>query len=742
MSRNKLIFLAVLTVALLSVFQNCSRVSFQSLNDLSASLPKSQNNGEGYSGKPDGDFYRFNPGFTCEQKVAPVAHINITKSVVTLTENKNLLCGAVNQTLDEGLIDRSIYQHEVIGYQEGIFEGEATTPTSVPANLVEVWCKDRNDEQGIETITHFDHVTNLAMNKIYYTQNGIPIQIPDFSVARVIANKTVIVKDEKGFELTVHRDQPAPQAGLFKAHLQANLSGQKITRETFCRLGGSLDPKVWPAKQIVDFNVNNFKTSPDLNSLGYTSKTATGIPNLYAIHTDGTSHMQASPNLPVSGISNYLFSLDSQSLIFSGDARLPGIRELFKVNVDKSSFVQLSNPLISAEQAVSQDFNLSADGSSVIFGDGSFAVPTMITRPTWLQSVPLSGGAAPLALTPPPSLTLKGTNEFIVSKNKVVFFCCDLNSDLYSVNTDGSGLVKITPPLTSDWYFSWLTPITGKGDYIYAMAGSKISAQIRQYIVAIDGSNFLALPQDQYVDETFLSPNYALLYHYPCHEDKCVRQLLNLKTKALINLPTLKNGTGYVEPSYSPRMFFTNDSTALIGSKVLSDGNLQAVSISTATGDIKDLCPGVTSQQFIIKELGQNKFSILAYDKSSQILKLYISQDSTCKKVNSTVATNPKIDFLQEVSISQDNQKLLVKLSAYGTDPIAYDPKQVSKASQLLYIPLNGKPAFVIDAPAHEAATISQAFFLNDSQTVLFVGDQIRALDQNIFLWTPPPDSN
>ncbi|MGZ5279461.1 MAG: hypothetical protein ACXWC9_05940, partial [Pseudobdellovibrionaceae bacterium] len=324
MNRNKLIFFTALSVGLLSAFQNCSPVSFQSMNEL-YSPQKSQNNGEGYSGKPKGDFYRFVPDFTCEQKVAPVAHINITGNLITISENKKLLCGAVNQQLDEGLIDSSIYQHEVVGYQEGIFEGAATTPTSVPANLVEVWCKDRNDEKGIETITHFDHVTNLAMNRIYYTESGTQTQIPDFSVARVVANKTIVIKDENGFELTVHRDQPAPQAGLFKAHLQATISGQKIARETFCRLGGSLDPKVWPAKQIVDFNVNNFKTSPDLNLLGYTSHTATGIPNLYAINTDGTSHVQASPHLPVSGISKYLFSLDSKSLIYSADARLAGI---------------------------------------------------------------------------------------------------------------------------------------------------------------------------------------------------------------------------------------------------------------------------------------------------------------------------------------------------------------------------------------------------------------------------------
>jgi hypothetical protein len=740
-SRNKLLLLSLLTVGLLSAFQNCSRISFQALNEL-YSPQKSQNNGEGYPGKPDGDFYRFVPDFTCEQKVAPVAHINITGNIITLSENKKLLCGAVSQQLDEGLIDKSIYQNEIIGYQEGIFEGQAIAPSSIPANLVEVWCKDRNDEQGIETITHFDHVTNLAMNRIYYTQNGAQTQIPDFSVARVVANKTVIVKDEKGFELIVHRDQPAPQAGLFKAQLTATISGQKINRETVCRLGGSLDPKVWPAKQIVDFNVANLKTSPDLNSLGYASNTATGVLNLYAINTDGTKHIQVSPNLPVSGVSNYIFSLDSQSLIYSADARLPGIRELFKFTFANSSLVQLSNRLVNADQGIDllQDFKLSDDGFSVIYGDGSFAVPTLINRPTWLQSVPLSGAAAPRALTPPPSMTLWGAKQFIVSKNKVAYLCCDIKSDFYSVNIDGSGLIKITPPMPSDWSFSTVTPVSGIGDYVYANAFSSTPGQLRGYIVAIDGSDFVELPVNQIFDETILSPTHAVIYKIPCSDESCARQLLNLKAKTLINLPTLIGGARYPDSTHSPRLFFTKDSAALIGSKALSDGKLQAVSISTAAGEVKDLCPGVTSPQLIIKEIGQNKFSILAYDQSLQILNIYITQDSLCKKVNSAVATNPQLDFLQDVSISGDSLKAIIKLSAYGTVPDKYTLAGVPKASQLLYVPLNGKPAVIVDAPAHEAGTISQAVFLNDSRTVLFIGDQIRTLDQNIFLWTAPAD--
>ena len=143
----------------------------------------------------------------------------------------------MKQRLPVSGLDISIYQRDVVGYVEGIFEIEKSAPGSIPANLVEVWCRDRKDSQGIETITHYDRMLRQGVTRIHYSElgaNGLPVAktISDFGVARVISGKTIWIRDKSGFELMVHRDQPASELGLFKGRLKASRGGVSIDRET------------------------------------------------------------------------------------------------------------------------------------------------------------------------------------------------------------------------------------------------------------------------------------------------------------------------------------------------------------------------------------------------------------------------------------------------------------------------------------------------------------------------------
>ena len=241
---SQFFMISLLVVVGLSFFQNCSQIRFEDFESNKSALDL-ENNGGNYGGKPSGDFYRYIPDFTCENKESPQAHIAINGSMVTLTENKTLLCGAVTQALNLSMIDFSIYQNEIIGQKEGIYTGESIAPTKIPAKLVELWCRDRKDEKGIETITYYDRNTGKAVNRIYYSsQTGDGTlearRIEDFPVARLLDSLKVVVKDEQGFELTVYRDQPAPEAGLFAGELKAVIDGQTVERKTYCRIGGRL----------------------------------------------------------------------------------------------------------------------------------------------------------------------------------------------------------------------------------------------------------------------------------------------------------------------------------------------------------------------------------------------------------------------------------------------------------------------------------------------------------------------
>lgn len=170
-SRILLLFIALVLLGL--PFQNCSQVNFSLLQTLSSpDKIASSDNGTFFDGKPDGHYYRIRPDFTCENKVAPVAALDFVSGQVTFTENRILLCAAEVNNLDPKLVDVSVYQDYVIGHQEGIFEEFSSAPTSIPANLVEVWCRDRDDKQGIETITYYDRLQQKAVNRIYHATQG------------------------------------------------------------------------------------------------------------------------------------------------------------------------------------------------------------------------------------------------------------------------------------------------------------------------------------------------------------------------------------------------------------------------------------------------------------------------------------------------------------------------------------------------------------------------------------------
>lgn len=390
---NRQLFLMLLMPLCILVYQNCTPVNFQ---DSSSLLNPKLQNGDAYGGKPEGHFYRFVPDFTCEQKSSPTAALTITDSKIILSENKKLKCGANNSQLEPYLIDSSIYQQDVIGYEEGIFENLNSPPMAIPANLVEVWCKDRDDEQGIETITHFDRQSSLAVTRIFYSDSDSVMEIPDFAVDRIASNKTVTVKAGENFDLIVHRDQPASRTGLFKAHMNVIIDGQKIQRDTACRLGGSVDPHVWPALEIVDFDVQLFKISPDGNHFAYASKTGTGINHFYSAEITGEKQKKITPAL-YSGISNFLFSPTSDYLVYSGDPNTTQIKELFRVQLDGSSNQQIGDKYASYLQSVRDDFRISADGKWIVYKDGIQDKSEDVEA--WLRSTPASGGA-PALLNP------------------------------------------------------------------------------------------------------------------------------------------------------------------------------------------------------------------------------------------------------------------------------------------------------------------------------------------------------
>ncbi len=659
MKRLSIVFWGIILVISAVFFQNCTGPSFQGGTLFQGLSIKNHENGGGYSGMQSGQFFRLTPHFTCENHESPMATLEITPDSVTLIENKALQCSFIKQKLDPSIIDWSIYQQEVIGFREGIYEGKAESPARIPANLVEIWCRDGKDYGSIESLTYFDRNTNQAVSRLYYSvpdgSGGYTTKsIPDFSVARTIQDKTVLVKNSADtFELTVFRDQPSADLGLFNGNLKAVIEGQSVNKPTSCRLGGVISPNLWPARQIVDFDVNSFALSPKLDSFSYS----------YLNGVEREIRIVSLPTLETSRITgpdlapNFTYSHDGKSLIYETQQNYQ------------------STALLAATLSTGQTATISPPGNS-----------TMLNIP------PLTS----------------------LSQNKYVFIWGFPNWELYSANFDGTDLLKITPPLSSQENLLTInfTPDALLNNYVIASIAPRDGGTLYQVAVAIDGSKVVDLPPFLIWSALFDDLVFGSLTG---HEKMYV---LNVKTGFKREFPALSN------------VKFAKKSKGLLGLKSSANGSeVRATYFSMESGQESQLCPELKATEFFLEELEYNKFLVLTYDSKTKVLSTYQASatQNTCVKLNSSLTRNPNLNKLVSFRLSPDNRKVLAKL-----DDIE------GRSSDLLYIPLDGKASYLVNVPAFKGSWVNDYNFLSDSRNIIFSGAQIQPGEQGVFLWTPP----
>ena len=661
-------------VALVVFFQNCSGLNF--VTKMIQGQSDAESNGGGYTGLQPKSFFRLVPGFTCETNGSAVSALEVHADSAVFTENRRLECGAIKKTVDRSLIDFSVYQSDIIGYRDGIYEGRNQAPTQIPSDLVEVWCRNTIDQTGIETIMHFNRATNTAMNRVYYATHNpnatyTKAVIPDANVSRVVGEKTVtlqsLVNGLSIFDLTVHRDQPATSVGLFQAQMSVVINGQRISHDTSCRLGGLIDAKLWPARQLFDYGIINVSVSPEANTLVFSSSDGSAT-NIYSSTSDGAV-MKNLTHSPSGMTVNSDFTLDS---------------------VGRMVGYELDNII---------------SGSALTF-----------------NSVALSGGA-PVILNPTSNTTMGVVPISSKTKNKFLFnwgIGLPQSPDIFSVNADGTGLINITPTFIdpNETYFSTnAAPGMQVEDYILAYSLVNHGPQMNSYAVAIDGSGSQALSPLK-----FWAVNGRFAFGVDASGTR--HEVVDLKT------------ANRYEPSFDSAA--SDNATLFYGTKATADGKaLTAIAMSLANGNEFELCPAVTASKMKLQDLGEGSILILAFEPGSAQdlspglasghLAVYRANGGKCSLVNSTLITNSKLNMIQNVVVSADRQKIALLMLGY-----------VGPVSELLYIPLNGQASYIVNTPVFETAEIYSAVFLNDSQSIVYVGDQITAGISNVFLWKAP----
>lgn len=715
------IFSFLVACALVFGFQNCSDIKFSTLGLASQSPKKSENNGTGYGGKPSGDFYRFEPQFTCENKTAPVSELHVTATNAVYIENKNLQCQATKEQLDPALVDSSIYQGDVVGYREGIFESSATTPKTIPANLVEVWCRTTKGADGIETLTHYNRQTLQADTEIYRTEQGSQVQTT-LIVSRVVGEKKVTVTNGPEFSLEVYRDKPAGELGLFQGSLALSLSGKKVSLATSCRLGGSLDAKVWPVQQIIDTRVKKIQMAPDLSFFGYSSSFSGEPAGLFSATSLGLQNRKLTQPMLSKGVENFEIAPSSDTLVFWGDPRMPYGLELFRVQKDGTQLAQLNTPLTNSQQGQDSHISFSADGKRVYYLDGE-----QETGPEggadiemWLRSVPLTGGTPSLVSIPLPLVGDKAVLGFVISKtlNRVLYLAGGVDAEIYLADGRGQDVVNPFPGLTFEWTTN--LNISEDGKFAYFQPFPKFidgKANYTTYVVAMDGSYAGPMPVNwtvkgftKFGQVLLAGPDSVLVNGETIFDLK----LFDLASGRLTNLPSLG------------QVALSQNGATLTG--IQSDGaGLQALSIDLATLGSTKMCAGISNGELRLTELVNGEHLLSVFNPDAGVLYFYTrSSLGACFKRNSIPLQSAK---RKDILLAKDQGSLLVKVGV-----IADGKNQ----DQLFYVPLSGKPAFQITAPVFNGASISEMWFLPDSRTVVYAGVQLTPGEKHVFLWRAP----
>lgn len=738
--------LSVTLAFLLLGFQNCTRTSLLSTDGFTSVTLSNIDNGTPYDGKPVDQYARWMRGFSCDGKPSPTAKIELRDKVKVYVENTSLQCAWRSKEITASEIERSAFQNMIWGFQEGIFEADlsktsnVSIQTQIPANLVEVWCNNSQSQEASEVIVYYDESTKLAKVQLYAALDGNSGTLASKEVgrlSRLVSTDTVDVSSsESDLRLTVHRDQiNANQPGLFPSEVRFSLNGVGLkSYSTFCRLGGSLDTKLWPAKQIVDVDVNEVVEAPNKSEFVYKysrNDLSMGL---------GWGNIQEAVTQPLAiqskarGISYVDFTDDSKSLVFTADMKTDYITELFKVSVlglrnEVETPLRLSSPLVDPNQSVEYDAKIVRGANLVLYRDGSQETTNDIEK--WLRSVSLISGE--IHQVNKPFTAFDEEVQYFTFSNtlqKSIYLGGSTHPRLYTVNADGSGHKDITPTLASGQFlrFGQRPELFGEQKYL----------QIETYFYKNYDSQVIVLNLEN--GQRYLAPKNHLLRLFDVKSKRGVIvdslnqavKFYNFASGASAPISTsefLDNGEKELPTSAMMLVQKTNSSPGL------TDAELHALKI----GEFAQVrvCGNLVADQFLLdtKE-GSLKWVVTAIDsirRTAQIAELDSSLNCTIKNSVNLTNVNFSIEKVQQVVVSPDSKKVLIAIS---DKPASRYVAPITK--KILYAPLNGQAPLQVNAGLTESGDITNFTWSNDSSSIFFFGSYRNQSEKRGYLWRVP----
>ena len=220
-------------------------------------------------------------------------------------------------------------------------------------------------------------------------------------------------------------------------------------------IGGGTPTKisgVFPSPPVIPNGVNDFIISENGNYVVYRAdQVIDAVPELYSVPIGGGSTpVKISGTLLTldSAVLSYRITPDESRVVYRADQEINEVFELYSVPLGGGSEIKLNSALPSGGDVSSADFEITSDGSLVIY-----LADQDTDEVLELYSVPVAGGT-PTKLNG--TLVSGGDVVFydISADGSKVIFQADQDTDnvreLYSVSSSGGTPIKISGPMVSN----------------------------------------------------------------------------------------------------------------------------------------------------------------------------------------------------------------------------------------------------------------------------------------------------
>lgn len=500
-----------------------------------------------------------------------------------------------------------------------------------------------------------------------------------------------------------------------EANAQAHGSAAEMT---IAASVSGVSPKKLNGPLVAGGNTRTERISPDNSTVVFTADAEIdGVTELYSVPIGGGTVTKLNPNLSGSrDVNRFEISPDSSTVIFHADVETTGVNELYSVPIGGGTATKLNGPV--TPNGGIFDFTLSPDGSKVVYiGEQD------IDGITELYSVPVGGGTV-TKLSPN---TLTTTRQVLFTRrisadSSTVVYLGDQNTnavnELFSVPIGGGTVTRLNNPLPSDGDVGLFgVELTPDGSRVIYSADQETNNVHEVFSVPIGGGTVTklnsTLPSGGAIFEFQISPDSSTVVYRGEQDTATIDELFAVPagggTPIKLSEPGVNMFNYKISADSSTVVYQTN--TGGVGVDELFSAPIGGGTVTQLNGP---MAPGETVGFFELSEDGSSViYSTELFDADEDLTTGLYSvpiNGGTVKRLSGPFAEGSGVSG---ADISPDSSMVV-----YRSD------QETAGVRELYIVPIGGGTSIKLNGPLVSGGDVQNFRFSPDSSIVLYQADQ------------------